>query len=502
MATDTFLKSTLVDLTWYDAANWTQGLPVAGVVAHINGKRSVTLRLAPLGGASAKAGELSISAAAVGLFGGQLLIGGVSGGGTQPFDLELKQSATLTIASTATLSGAGTMAMGLDGSATKMRVNGTVFEDYALVASGQLAILGSGHWITGSSGIAVGGANGASLLIANGGVVDEGRKGLSQYADSLAIGEGAGSGAVRVTGLGSLAAFTEVYVGVNGEARLTIANGGVVQDDVGVVALNGDGYVLVTGQGSRWDNFGGLTVGEVYPTDSTLTITNGGQVDWGVGGLGLHDTMKLDGSATLGGQYIYDGGEILALAGHGDVRMSQDIVIASNWLYNFADVAFFYAQKGVTLSLTGQITGGDLSDLRVGVSDVAVTNAGNHFGHTEIYGGVLEVWATGALGAGAVNFIGGTKTHAELAIEGGTHLDNLIVGFAATDRIDLGGFQFTDTIAKSWTENALGTAGTLALDNGVGAFTLQFAGARTASDFQLTANTVAGSTLTLAHGAV
>lgn len=500
MTAKTSLRLALKDKRWLDAANWTQGAPDAGTFARIAGTRIVSLFLAPSNPSHpAVVGELSVVTSAVTLSDGALQFEPAVSAMGLTYDVNIENGASLTVAASATLSGDEVLAMGLDGTPAILRVLGEVSEDDAIVATGLLTVSGSGHWITGASGMAIGGVNGASLRVVNGGVVDEGRKGLSQYADSLSIGEGAGTGSVLVFGLGSLAAFTEVYVGANGEASLTIANGGVLQDQVGVVALNGDGKVVVSGQGSRWDNFGALTVGEVYPTDSTLSVTNGGEVDWGVGGFHLNDTLRLDGSAMMGGQYIYDGGETTALTGHGDVDLSQDIVIASNWLFSFESVADFDSQRGVALVLYGQITGDDTSELRVASGDVAVENAGNAYGSTQIYGGILEVGATGALGQGVVTFAGGSKTHADLALDGQTRLDNVIAGFGATDRIDIAGFRYADGETLTWTENAAGDGGALTLLNSAVSYALNFSGHYAASAFLLAANSsIGGVTLTLA----
>ena len=499
MTVTTVLKSVLKDRNWFDPANWSKGVPTAGVLAEIDGARTADLSLA--GSHPANVGELEIAQSTVALLGGQLTFAPPLSATGTTYDLVLTKSASLTVAATAALAGTETIGIGLDGAAAKMTVLGTVSENFANVADGVLAISGTGHWIAGASGIAVGGANGASLNITSGGVVDEGRNGLGELYNSLSIGEGLGSGAVRVYGSGSLAAFTTVWVGANGEGTLNIANGGVVEDRVGVVALNGDGYVTVTGEGSRWDNFGGLTLGDVYPTNSTLTVTNYGQVDWG-GVFQLNDTLKLDGSAVLGGAAILDGGEIEALGGHGYVELQQHIGINANWLFQFQDVADFSTQANTALLLDGQITGSANSEVRIASGDVVINDAGNSYGFTEIYGGILEVGATGALGTGEVEFSGGAKTHAELFLDGASQLSNVIVGFGATDKIGLTGLHLLPTTTKTWTENSTGTGGTLTLASGNAIYALNFQGAfNSASQFRLDANGVSGATVSLASPA-
>ena len=158
------------------------------------------------------------------------------------------------------------MMMGADGSDTHMNVLGSVSEDYALIKGGHLAVGAGGHWTAGASGLVVGGVNGAKLSVDNGGVIDGGRDDLAIASQSLYIG-GYGQGTVTVNGGGSRISETGVWVGAGAHGSLFILNGGVVQDQYAVVAYNGDAVVVISGQGSRWDNFRGLQFGVTYPTD-------------------------------------------------------------------------------------------------------------------------------------------------------------------------------------------------------------------------------------------
>ena len=203
--------------------------------------------------------------------------------------------------------------------------------------------------------------------------------------------------------------LAEVYVGAISEGysgSLTVADGGVVTDEVGVVAPGGDGYAIVTGKGSRWNNLAGLSFGPAVPTNSYLDVTQGGEVDWGANGFGLYDTLRLDGSAILHGKTIYDGGQIDALAGAGDVGLSQGLDIAPNWLFPEQDLASVSAAKGVILTLAGTIAGNSASILRAGAGHITISHADNAYGETQIYGAAVEEAATGALGSGEVDFVG------------------------------------------------------------------------------------------------
>jgi T5SS/PEP-CTERM-associated repeat protein len=293
-----------------------------------------------------------------------------------------------------------------------------------------------------------------------------------------------------VIGAGSFLKLTEVYVGEGYDGTLTIANGGVVRDRVGVVAPEGDGYVVIDGAGSRWENDSSLSFGSAIPTDSSITVTNAGELDWR-GGFGLYDTLRLDGSALLGGNVIFDGGETVALAGEGDVTISQRIDITRNWLFSSRELASFSSASGVRLTLSGKIAGDSNSILYVGAGDVDVSGPNNNYGLTEIYSAKLEVGANHALGRGEIDFVGGAHP-SEVLVDAGVTLANKIANFGADDAIDLAGLQYSASIQSHWKANAAGGGSLTLISNGFSAV-LNFTDSLSALSFALSADGGAGT---------
>jgi len=486
------------DLEWSNPSNWSNGVPTAGEYAVVQDGRSWLVSLRSNGVAD-QVGDLRMTGGRLILTNGELDFSPAARSNAPSYDLELSAGAALTVASGAKLAGRQTMLIGGDGSAVRLDVEGVVSEEYALVHGGELVVSGKGRWTSGTSGIEVGGTGDGALVVESGGQVSGGPNGFSNPAAALQLGDGFGKGSADILGSGSRVALTDVYVGAIAEGysgALTIAGGGVVNDEVGVVAPGGDGYVVIDGKGSRWTNLSSLSFGQTAPTVSSLTVTHGGELDWGGAGFGLYDTLAIDGSAILHGKTIFDGGEIDALSGGGAVEVTQQIDIASNWLFAGQELASVSGAQGAKLTLAGPIEGDAASTLRIGAGDVAVAHRSNHYGSTEIYAAVLEVGAQGALGAGAVEFVGG-KHAATLQIDPGVNLLNAIQSFGAADTIDLLGFKFAPGVEETWTPNAHGAGGTLTLQEGRSSATLHFADTFARSSFVLSADASGGTSVKL-----
>ncbi|MGO9743216.1 MAG: hypothetical protein ACLPN5_17225 [Roseiarcus sp.] len=482
MVKSTTWTGTEQDSLWADAGNWSKGTPVAGETAEFDDGLTWVVELEGAGNA-AQSGELAMTGGSLYLGGGELdLLPTIPESGIAD-DFVLDGAASLTVLADARLVGNQVAWIGQDGSAARMDVLGVVQEEYALVHGGELVVSGKGHWITGQSGIEVGGSGHGTLIVADGGHVDEGANGLTDPAASLALGDGSGDGSAEVIGAGSRLALTEVYLGNGYSGKLTISDGGVVVDEVGVVAEAGDGYVVIDGAGSRWSNLAGLSFSQIAPTDSSIAVTRDGELDWGGSGFGLYDNLYLDGSAVLHGRTIFDGGQIDALAGEGDVTVTQDIDIVNNWLFQNQELAAVSSAEGAALILAGHISGDAQSILYAGAGHVEVTHTNNAFGMTEIYGATLEAATAGALGKGAIEFVGGT-TKAELQIGGGSPLGNTIEDFGAADAIDLLAFGYDKGIRESWT-SAAGGGGTLTLTFDGAKESLHFGDAFSAASFTL-----------------
>lgn len=124
------------------------------------------------------------------------------------------------------------------------------------------------------------GVSGTGLL-----VIEDG--GQVVFTGPYAIGSlgvnATGRGIVYVRGTGSEWTLDRLDVGVNGNASLTVADGGLVRNNTGVIGVNSGstGEVNVIGNGSRWEPSWGLGVG--ISGTGTLQILDGGSVT--VGGI-------------------------------------------------------------------------------------------------------------------------------------------------------------------------------------------------------------------------
>ncbi|MGE8454285.1 MAG: hypothetical protein ACN6OP_27495, partial [Pseudomonadales bacterium] len=116
----------------------------------------------------------------------------------------------------------------------------------------------------------VGWSAAGTLTVASGGVVQSQRAVLGEFDD--------GVGVVNITGAGSQWINNQLlYVGMSGEGRLNILDGGYVSTGSGSIGVvGGKGDVTVRGANSRWLSGSPIQIGS-FGTGS-LTISDGGQV--------------------------------------------------------------------------------------------------------------------------------------------------------------------------------------------------------------------------------
>lgn len=158
-------------------------------------------------------------------------------------------------------------------------------------SSGSLTVTNNAS-VVNSDKLLVGHLNSGTMTISGGGTVSAiGNDVNFPVAVDLAMGKFA-SATATVTGANSaLNANGHLRVGVQGNASLTISNGGVVNNHDGMIAFSQEtqssqSSVLVTGAGSQWNNSGNLYVGGNFShVDSTqfggqasLTVRDGGLV--------------------------------------------------------------------------------------------------------------------------------------------------------------------------------------------------------------------------------
>jgi fibronectin-binding autotransporter adhesin len=155
--------------------------------------------------------------------------------------------------------------------------SGTGYMGYASGSSGSVLVDGANStWSLPANGLYVGYDGLGNLTISNGGNVATGTARIGFESDS--------SGTVLVTGANSTLSLpiNGLYVGYNGTGNLTIANGGTVVSGGGGGRIgygNGSvGTVLVTDLDSTW-NFGTADLYVGYSGAGSLTIANGAYVN-------------------------------------------------------------------------------------------------------------------------------------------------------------------------------------------------------------------------------
>jgi hypothetical protein len=135
--------------------------------------------------------------------------------------------------------------------------------------------------------------------------------------------------------------------------------------------------------------------------------------------------------------------------------------------------------------------------LYAGVGHVDVEHAHNGYATTEIYGATLEVGAAGALGRGAVSFVGGSH-EASIEIDPGIALLNAIGGFGRADAIDIVGLGYVKGESDVWKAAASGPGGALTITAGAERYTLHFADTFSAGSFSFTGDASGGTIVKLA----
>jgi hypothetical protein len=195
----------------------------------------------------------------------------------------------------------------------------------------------------------------------------------------------------------------------------------------------------------------------------------------------------------LFGSIYSAGGYLIATAASaqapGTVTLGQGISLSNLFSDSlFGATTWLESQGGAMLKVTGKITGNLGASVRVPSGKVALANPGNSYDHTDLYGGTLEIAATGAAGSGAMRFIGGANP-ATLVIDKKVAFDNVISGFGPADSIDLRGFAFTGSMTDTF------NAGTLTVSNGAASASLHLAGAYNASQFTFASDGRGGTLL-------
>lgn len=193
-----------------------------------------------------------------------------------------------TSVSIATVSGAGSswtnsgsLDVGYEGSGTLHIEDGAIVSNAngyvgnQLGSTGAVTVHGSGSlWENTGAELAIGMAGTGTLDIADGGEVRSSGVGLIGFSDT-------GDGTVTVRDFGSMWRHNgNLGVGLQGVGRLTISNGGLVENNAGYIAdgIGSTGEVTVRDAGSAWINTSDLYVANHLGATGTLNITDSGYV--------------------------------------------------------------------------------------------------------------------------------------------------------------------------------------------------------------------------------
>jgi len=333
----------------------------------------------------------------------------------------------------------GTITVGFNGISNLMIANGGAvydslplsinnnFSDYFGLNAGANATLvvtdANSTWA--SNGTFVLGYNGnASMTISNGGNVN---------TNVAVIGEQSASNSTAlVTGANSTwNTSSELYVGYNGNASLTIANGGKVVNGFG--SSIGDqggsnGTALVAGANSTWNSIAFLNVGNMG--NGTLVITNGGNVTSGTGNLGINSissgTVNIDGANSVwnaGGnlQVGYSGNGTISITNGGTLNSGSTTIGSGTGSSGMVTVSGpGSAMISNSTIAVGRLGNGTLVVANGGLVSAAFSLNMGELGLVQVNtGGTLSM---GAGGEGAITLNGGTLS---LPINASVYANNI-----------------------------------------------------------------------------
>ena len=200
--------------SWFDAVNWSQGVPVAGEAVQFLGSRAVAVSLA--GAQGAQSGAMTVLGDAVTFSGGTLTTTTQQPSIGYKNDLTVGRGGSVTVAAGATLVSSDALLLGSSVSGTftsgALNVYGTLDASIINVAQGTALVSGADAHVGLSKGLFVEVGFG-TLTLANGGTLDAGPDTLKVFYSDMRVGSGSGNGTVAVTGSGSNLTIGIVYLG-------------------------------------------------------------------------------------------------------------------------------------------------------------------------------------------------------------------------------------------------------------------------------------------------
>ncbi|ANW02001.1 hypothetical protein LMTR13_19330 [Bradyrhizobium icense] len=457
---------------WFDASNWTSGVPAAGGgVAAVD----ATVPNAPVVNAPGAATHVvAVGINAVGAL-------TITGGGTLSSADGYVGYATLGSHGTVTVTGPGSnwgnsqvLYVGYFGTGTlTIEAGGTVSSVDGYVAAisssaGTVTVTGAGSTWTNSGNLFAGGGGTGTLTIADGATVSS--------VDGYVGNDDSARGTVTVTDAGSTWTNSgNLFVGRAGTGTLTIANGGTVSNTDGYLghSVFSHGTMTVTGNGSTWINSGNLFVGRAGT--GTLTIADGAtvsSVNSYVGALGsASGTITVTGAGSTwtnsGNLFVGDDGTgTLAIANGATVSNTDGYLGRSAVSLGTATVT----GAGSAWTNSGNLVIGD-----AGTGMLTIADGGRVSGAIGIVGNDTGSHGTGTVtgnGSAWTNsgslFVGNAGTGALTIVDGGRVSNTLgFVGFGAGSQ----GSMTVTGAGSAWSNSSSltiggGGTGVLAIENG------------------------------------
>ena len=361
--------------SWFDAGNWSSGVPDGSADARIDN--------------AGTSGIASTGAAAH-----SIILG-----------FDAPDSGTLQVDSSATLDVAADLSVGYGGNGTLAIGAGAIVNDYSgevgytiqsdSGAHGDASVDGAGAQWNHAYELYVGYGTG-TLAISNGASVHDVYGYLGYYPEF----PGHSSGTATIDGAGSVwTNDASLHIGDSGTGVVTVSNGGSLVNGEGDLGFNfdSDGTATVTGAGSGWTTNGFFYVGN--NGDGTLNVADGGSVSslgsygyisWASASTGI---ANIDGA---GSTWTNANGLYIGFGGAGFLTISNGGTMQNG---TFANVGFSPGAVG-TLSVSGAGsmfgTGGALS-IGGNVSGPGGTGSLRVDAGGAASAGTISVWNTGQL---------------------------------------------------------------------------------------------------------
>lgn len=360
--------------SWFDAGNWSAGVPDASADARVN----------------AGACEIASTGAAA----HSVILG---------FDLQ--DAGTLDVGGDATLDVAADLSVGYGGNGTLGIGAGAIVNDYSgeigytiesdSGAHGDATVDGPGTQWNHAYELYVGYGTG-TLAVSNGASVHDVYGYLGYYPEF----PGHSSGTATIDGVGSVwTNDASLHVGDSGTGVVTVSNGGALVNGEGDLGFDfgSDGTATVTGAGSSWTTYGFIYVGN--NGNGTLHVEDGATAS-SLGGFGyIAWASASTGSATIdgaGSTWTNANGFYVGFGGTATLTITNGGSMQNG---TFANVGFSPGANGTLAVLgAGSVfgTGGALS-IGGNISGPGGTGALRVDAGGAVSASALNVWNTGSL---------------------------------------------------------------------------------------------------------